>query len=165
MLKNYILFFVFGILFVACDNNKIDSNLKKSNQYRIEKDFSNAIIELKKAEKLYHKSKDIDKINFLLGEIYLNDIKDYNYAIEEFKKITEKSKLFAKAIFMIGYIYSNNLNEYTEAIKYYTLFTNNYSKHELFPSVQYELNQLLMHQDVIDSLNTIAKSRKVNNGK
>ena len=158
MLINYLIFFF--IFFIGCQNNKIDLYINKSNEFRIQKDYAKAIIELKNAEKLFKDNKKMDEVNFLLGEIYLNDIKDYNYAIDEFKKIREKSDLYAKAVFMVGYIYSNNLNEYSKAIQYYEIFINNFPSHELYPSVNYELDQLSIHKNIIDSLNTIANSRK-----
>ena len=151
--------YVFIIFFISCENNTIDLHIKEANEFRIKKEFGKAVVELKKAEKLFNNNKRINEIIFLLGEIYLNDIKDYNYAIEQFKKINKNSSLYSKAIFMIGYIYSNNLNEYSQAIKYYELFTKNFPKHELFPSVKYELDQLDPYRGVIDSLNAIAKIR------
>jgi len=150
---------IVSLFFYGC-NNDIKEHIETSNQYRVNKEYGKAIIELKNIEKNNPNSKKIDQVNFLLGEIYLNDIKDYNYAIQEFKKIAEKSNLYAKSIFMIGYIYSNNLNEYSKAIKYYKLFIDNFSDHELYPSVEYELEQLSKYEGIIDSLNVIAKSRK-----
>ena len=147
MLIKYLLFILF--LLIGCQNNPIDSFINKSNQYRIDKEYSKAVIELKKAEKLHKENKKIDEVYFLLGEIFLNDIKDYSYAINEFKKIKKTSEL-----------YSNNLNEYTKAIKFYESFINDFTDHELYPSVQYELDQLSIYKNTIDSLNTIANSRK-----
>ena len=152
--------FLILLLFTGCQNNPTEAFIIKANEYRIDQEYGKAIIELKKAEKLYKDNKKIDKVHFLLGEIYLNDIKDYNYAIDEFKKIKIESALYAKAIFMIGYIYSNNLNEYSKSIKFYEIFINNFNNHELYPSVQYELDQLSIYKNTIDSLNTIAKTRK-----
>ena len=68
--------------------------------------------------------------------------------------------LYSKSIFMIAYIYSNNLNEYTKAIKFYESFINDFTDHELYPTVQYELDQLSIYKNTIDSLNSIANSRK-----
>ena len=158
MFFNYLYFFI--LLLFGCQSNNIEMYIKKSNEYRLNKDYISAVIELKKAEKNNTKNKNIDKINFLLGEIYLNDIKDYNYAIHEFKKIHEKSIFYPKAIFMIAYIYSNNLNEFSQAIKHYDLFLENFPKHELYASVEYEMNLLSNHIEIIDSLNIIANTRK-----
>ena len=153
-------FIIYILFFVACNKNNINDFISKSNEYRINKDYSNAIIVLKNAIKNnLNDVKDLDKIYFMLGEIYLNDLKDFDFAIKEFKKINEKSSLYAKSIFMIGYIYSNNLNEYSQAINYYNIFIENFSKHELYPSVEYELNQLQNYEQIIDSLNVIANSK------
>ena len=147
------------LLLYSCGENNIDLEIEKSNKYRIEKEFAKAITILKGLEKKYAKSNDLEKVNFLLGEIYLNDIKDYNYAIEEFKKVSTDPNLYAKSTFMIGYIYSNNLNEYSMAIEYYKKFIDNFQGHDLYPSVEYELEQLSQFEKVIDSLNVIAKTK------
>jgi len=147
------------LLLYSCGENNIDLEIEKSNEYRIEKEFAKAITILKSIEKKYAKSNDLEKVNFLLGEIYLNDIKDYNYAIEEFKKISIDPNLYAKSTFMIGYIYSNNLNEYSMAIEYYKKFIDNFQGHDLYPSVEYELEQLSQFEKVIDSLNVIANTK------
>ena len=60
---------------------------------------------------------------------------------------------------MIGYIYSNNLNEYSMAIEYYKKFIDNFQGHDLYPSVEYELEQLSQFEKVIDSLNVIANTK------
>ena len=150
------------LFFITCSNDNSDLHFKKANEFRQNKNYSKAIIELENAAKINLNSVKLDEIFFLLGEIYLNDIKDYNYAIDQFKKIKESSDLHAKSTFMLGYIFSNNLNQFSDAINYYTLFINSYPKHELYPSVEYELEQLNTYRSVIDSLNIIAKSRKAN---
>jgi len=154
-----LLLLLVALLFFGC-NNDIKNNIEKSNQYRIDKEYGKAIVQLKEIEKNSSNSKELDKVYYLLGEIYLNDIKDYNYAIDEFKKISKNSNLYAKSIFMIGYIYSNNLNQYSKAIKYYRLFIDNFPNHELYLSVEYELEQLSKYEEVIDSLNVISNSKK-----
>ena len=103
---------------------------------------------------------------FLIADIYLNDLKDYDISINEFEKVVnnfEKTDMAKKAIFMIAYIYSNNLDAYSLAIKSYQDFKNKYPNDELIPSVDYELSLLSQYQPVIDSLNKIAVKRKGNN--
>ena len=155
---HYLIFF--SILLIGCNNSNINNYIEKSNQYRMNKEYGKAIIELKNAQRDNIDDNDLDQVNFLLGEIYLNDIKDYNYAIDEFKQIDKRSDLYSKSIFMIGYIYSNNLNQYSKAINYYEIFIKNFPNHELYPSVEYELDQLSKYQGIIDSLNAIANSKR-----
>jgi len=134
--------FLFIVFFISCENNAIDLHIKEANEFRIKKEFGKAVVELKKAEKLFNNNKRINEIIFLLGEIYLNDIKDYNYAIEQFKKINKNSSLYSKAIFMIGYIYANILNDEKSARIEYQDFLNRFPDHELSPSVKFEIEYL-----------------------
>ena len=86
----------------------------------------------------------------------MNDIKDYDFALQNFNEIVNnktKHPLEKKALFMIGYINSNYLDSYTDAINAYSLFIDKYPKDELIPSVEYELDLLRNYSTIIDSLN------------
>ena len=48
----------------------------------------------------------------LLCMLYLNDVKDFEFAIEEFKKVRSKypeRQVAKKSLFMLAYIYNNYL--------------------------------------------------------
>ena len=151
---------IFLFLFISCDNKDYEVSYEKVKKFRINKDHSNAIVELKKILNSNIKFYQKDETYFTLAEIYLNDIKDYYKSIEYYSYVSDKSDFYPKSIFMIGYIYSNNLNEYTQAFKYYNAFKNQFSNHELYSSVLYELELLDKHESIIDSLNAIAYKRK-----
>ena len=55
---------------------------------------------------------------------------------------------------------SSNLNS-TLPETYIRKYLMRFSKHELFPSVEYELNHLSNYRDTIDSLNVIANSNAI----
>ena len=162
-MKN-IFYIIFILLFITCNEN-YNNTYEKIKILRINKDHSNAIIELKKLLDTNLNDSQKNETYFTIAEIYLNDIKSYNKSIDYFSMISEKSDFYPKSIFMIGYIYSNNLNEYTKAVKYYNIFKYQFNKHELYTSVLYELELLDKNKSIIDSLNNIAYERKKSNEK
>ena len=96
------------------------------------------------------------KSQFQIAEIYLNDKKNYDIAIEEFEKVIRLSPSSTEAknaLFMISYIHNNYLNAYSNAIINYNIFLNKYPDDDLIPSVKYELKGLEEYQLQIDSLN------------
>ena len=102
------------------------------------------------------------KAQFQKAEIYLNDIKDFDFAIEEFEKVIHifpNDDVAKNSLFMIAYIYNNYLSAFTNAIDKYNLFKNMYPEDELIPSVEYELEGLLKIEGTIDSLNLIVSQK------
>ena len=66
---------------------------------------------------------------FQIADIFLNDTKDFEYAVKEFKIVVEKypnHEVAKKSLFMIAYIYNNYINAYSDAMKYYKLFKMKY---------------------------------------
>ena len=97
------------------------------------------------------------------AEIYLNDIKDYDFAIQEYERVVRQypnHEVAKNSLFMIAYIYNNYLNSYTDAIDNYNLFINKYPDDELIPSVQFELEGLFEIEVIIDSLNSIVSQKR-----
>jgi len=85
------------------------------------------------------------KAQYLIGDIYMNDLRDFQQAIAAYRKVTKDfkgSQQEAHAQFMIGYIYANVLNDLDSARQEYMAFMENYPKHELTPSVKFELDFL-----------------------
>ena len=106
------------------------------------------------------------KAQYQKAEIYLNDIKEYDFAIKEYKRVIEKypnHDMAKNSLFMIAYIYNNYLNSFTDAIVNYKSFMKKYPYNELIPSVEYELEGLSKIEDTIDSLNLIFLKKAKNN--
>ena len=102
----------------------------------------------------YPKHELAAKAQFQKAEIYLNDVKDYDFAIKEFQQIIilfPNESIVPKAAFMVGYIYANYLDAYSHALRCYRKFLIDYPNHELIPSVEYEINGLIKFETVIDS--------------
>tara|TARA_Y100000741_G_scaffold145046_1_gene109457 strand:- start:89 stop:823 length:735 start_codon:yes stop_codon:yes gene_type:complete len=85
------------------------------------------------------------KAQYMLGDIYMNDFRDFTTAIQEYRKVLEKyakSQQEPHALFMIGYIYANIMNDEKSAEIEYKKFLKRFPKHELAPSVEFEIKFL-----------------------
>lgn len=151
------------IVFFVVGCNSIESPEKiweQIQEFRTQKDLQNAITKCKLILSEYPEDDYASIALFQIGDIYLNDVQDYDFAIQYFSEVVEKypsSKESEKAAFMIGYIYANNLDSYSDAEEYYNKFLNKYPESELIHSVQYELQVLEPILKTIDSLNSIVK--------
>ena len=85
------------------------------------------------------------KAQYLIGDIYMNDLRDFGSAINEYRKVIDNyagSSQESEALFMIGYIYANILKDSAKAKNEYQTFLTRFPKHDLSPSVQFELDFL-----------------------
>ena len=85
------------------------------------------------------------KGQYIIGDIYMNDLRDFEKALEEYRIVLNDykgSKEEALAQFMIGYIYANVLKDLDKARSEYQVFLDQFPKHELFPSVKFEIDHL-----------------------
>ena len=85
------------------------------------------------------------KGQYIIGDIYMNDLRDFNKALKEYRIVLidyKGSKEEALAQFMIGYIYANVLKDFDKARSEYQVFLDRFPKHELFPSVKFEIDYL-----------------------
>ena len=83
------------------------------------------------------------KAQYLIGDIYMNDQRNFDLAIDSYRKIINDfpgSKQEPHAQFMIGYIYANVLDNSENARVEYNSFLQKYPDHELTPSVKFELD-------------------------
>ena len=75
----------------------------------------------------------------------MNDLRDFEKALDEYRVVLNQykdSKEEALAQFMIGYIYANILKDLDKARSEYQVFLNRFPRHELFPSVKFEIDHL-----------------------
>ena len=66
----------------------------------------------------YQKNKLTPKGQYMLGDLYMNDFRDFEIAIQEYRKVINNHKGSLQephAQFMIGYIYANVLNDIDNA--------------------------------------------------
>ena len=85
------------------------------------------------------------KAQYIIGDIYMNDLRDFEKALSEYRVVLNKyigSKEEALAQFMIGYIYANVIKDFDLARKEYQVFLDKFPRHELHPSVKFEIDYL-----------------------
>ena len=163
-MKNFILLLI-GLYFVSCGEN-LNKNAAKlwddGQKYRTEDKLKESIVSYRTIINKYPSDHFAVQAQFQIADIYLNDVKDFDFAVEEFKKVVDQypnNNLAKKSLFMIAYIYNNYLNAYSDAITAYNLFRKQYPNDELIPSVEYELDGLKDIQSTIDSLNSIVNKK------
>ncbi|NOZ08389.1 MAG: tetratricopeptide repeat protein [FCB group bacterium] len=159
MMKKYMLFAIVIFAFMGCSKNDaaVDEHFNKALEFRQNEKIGESITELGAVIKDSPENPRAAEAQFEIGKIYLNDVKDYEIAIEEFQKVIDQypeSEFAPKALFMIGYIEANNLQAYSDALEDYQNFIKQYPDHELVPSVQYELDSMSEVSDKIVELNS-----------
>ena len=161
-MKNIIILLI-GLYFVSCggSSNKNAAELWNDGQkYRAEDKLKESITSFKSILEKYPSDNFAAEAQFQIADIYLNDVKEFEFAIEEFQKVVAQypnHEVSKKSLFMIAYIYNNYLEAYSDAIINYNLFKEKYPSDELIPSVEYELEGLKNIKTTIDSLNSIVK--------
>lgn len=93
---------------------------------------------------------------FRAGEVYSNELQDYNKAIEVFDRNYRNypdHETAANALFFIGYLYNNSVRDLVKAEQYYKEFLEAYPKHNMAPHAEFELKSLGMSvEEVFDQL-------------
>ena len=162
--KNILILLV-GLYVLSCtggSNKSADQYWKDGQKYRTEAKLMESITSFKSIIKIYPLHELAAQAQFQIADIYLNDKKDFEFAIEEFQKVVSiypDNEVAKKSLFMIAYVYNNYLDAYSDAINYYNLFKEKYPNDELIPSVEYELEGLKVFQSTIDSLNSIVNKK------
>ena len=163
-MKNIILFSIV-LYFVSCggNSNKNAAELWNDGQkYRTEDKLKESIVSYRTIINKYPSDNFAAQAQFQIADIYLNDVKDFEFAVEEFQKVVAQypdHEVSKKSLFMIAYIYNNYLNAYSDAIITYNLFREKYPDDELIPSVKFELDGLKDIQSTIDSLKSIVNKK------
>ena len=150
-----LVFILIVVIFSACkssDNSKLWSN---ANKFYNEKDFNSCTFELTKIVDSNKSETYKTDALFLLSEIYLNEFQEYMISIEYLDILINdfpENELSKRALFTKAYIYANYLDMYTDATILYNHFIDKYPNDDLISSVEYELNELDKHKDVIERL-------------
>ena len=147
IVKN-VLMILFVLLFISCNvnsNQSIEQLLKDGQQYRIENKLKEAISIFKIIIENYPGDDLSAEAQFQIADIFLNDTKDFEYAVKEFKIVVEKypnHEVAKKSLFLIAYIYNNYINAYSDAMTYYKLFKIKYPNvNVIMPEIeQFKIN-------------------------
>jgi len=119
--------------------------LNKAESLRKRKMVKEAVEHLMYMTKNYTKHELAPKGQYMLGDLYMNEFRDFPIAIQEYRKVIENfsgSSQEAHALFMIGYIYANVVNDPKSAEIEYNEFLKRFPNHELAPSVKFEIEFL-----------------------
>jgi|SaaInl8_120m_RNA_FD_contig_121_140727_length_2717_multi_5_in_0_out_0_2 tetratricopeptide (TPR) repeat protein len=162
-MKNiHIIIAVSGLLLVGMNCGKPLTAEALFTQAETKRNVSNnsgAIEDLSKLLELYPDHDLASKTQYFIGDIYMNNIKDFEAAITAYKKVVESysgSGLEANAQFMVGFIYANYIQNLDSAKKEYDQFLNQFPDHDLYDDVQFELQYLGKDINQIDALKNIA---------
>ena len=132
--------------------------LNQSESLRKRKMIKESLGHLMYLTEKYSDHKITPKGQYLIGDIYMNDLRDFTTAIQEYRKVSEKHKGSDQephAQFMIGYIFGNIINDFESAKIEYETFLNMFPEHELVPSVQFEIEYLGKNINEIPALKHI----------
>lgn len=141
---------VYSLLFIGCEN------IKSADEYytaaEIERNAKNINLSLENLDNLIKNYPDhalAPKAQYLKGDIYMNDFRDFEAAIAAYNSVVDKynsSSEAPKAQFMIGYIFANpqfgEIQDLEKAKVSFELFLEKFPDHELAPSVKFEMENL-----------------------
>ena len=132
--------------------------LNQSESLRKRKMIKESLGHLMYLTEKYSNHRITPKGQYLIGDIYMNDLRDFTTAIQEYRKVSEKHKGSDQephAQFMIGYIFANIINDFESAKIEYDTFLKMFPEHELVPSVQFEIEYLGKNINEIPALKHI----------
>jgi|TARA_B100001964_G_scaffold106888_1_gene119432 antitoxin component YwqK of YwqJK toxin-antitoxin module len=135
-----------------------DEYFSASEIERIAKNIKVSLDNLYNLTKHYPEHALVPQAQYLIGDIYMNDLIDFENAIVSFNKVVNNfpgSSQEPLAQFMVGYIYANFVGDTEQAISTYQTFIEKYPGHELTPSVKFELENLGKSIDEIPALKHI----------
>ncbi|MFH1852368.1 MAG: tetratricopeptide repeat protein [Candidatus Neomarinimicrobiota bacterium] len=130
----------------------------RAEKHRQAKETEFAINDLKLLVQHFSGDNLVTKSQYIIGDIYMNDLRDFEQAIKEYRKVIDdfdNAPEEPHARFMIGYIYSNILSQFEKAKIEYEAFLGKFPDHELAPSVRFELQYLGKDINEIEVLKNI----------
>ena len=96
------------LLFVSCNSNfDLEQKWNEALNFRKELKLKDSITSLKKIIDFGKDESLSVKAQYQIADIYLNDVNNYTFAIQEFEKLIveyPESEFAKKSIFMLGYI-------------------------------------------------------------
>lgn len=135
-----------SIIVIGCEGTKTADEYYSAAE--VERNAKNIKASLENLESLIKKFPEhalAPQAQYLIGDIYMNDLRDFENAIVSYKKVVDNftgSTHEAQAQFMVGYVQANILNDFKQATATYNLFLDKFPDHELAPSVKFEMDNL-----------------------
>ena len=159
----YKFLFFFLIIIFSCSKSNEATLLTWQNSMKFyeTKDYNNCLVALHSIIEDYPDSEYTPKAIYMISEIYLNEYNEYDIAQGFLKEILlnyPDTEIAKKALFTLAYINANYIESFSESIDYYSKFLEKYPDDSLIPSVEYELENLYIMQNKIDSLINLNKN-------
>ncbi|MFQ6676941.1 MAG: tol-pal system YbgF family protein [Fidelibacterota bacterium] len=141
---------IFCLMLISCEGRKTaEEYFTQSELDRNSKNIKSSLENLENVITHYPDHSLASKAQYLIGDIYMNDLRDFEAAVSAYNSVLERyqtSEDSPKAQFMIGYIYANpqfgKIQNLEKARSTYEQFLENFPNHELAPSVQFEMENL-----------------------
>lgn len=141
---------IIGLMLMGCEGTKTaEEYYTQSELDRNSKNIKSSLESLENIIIHYPDHSLASKAQYLIGDIYMNDLRDFEAAVSAYSLVVENYLASAdspKAQFMIGYIYANpqfgKIQDLDKAKLTYEMFLENFPNHELAPSVQFEMENL-----------------------
>jgi len=156
-------FFLLSLFIFSCGQKKtVEQLAAEAKRFERDEQFKEAINTFEEIVKNYPNATNIDSVLFRVGQIYSNNLTDFNSSVKTHERLVKKcpnSRLAAQSLFMIGYHYANNINNLDSAKVYYEKFIQQYPDNELVNSVKWELEHLGQDINEIDFLKTDSPSK------
>ncbi len=141
---------IFCLMLISCERKKTaEEYYTQSELDRNSKNINSSLENLENVIYYYPDHSLAPKAQYLIGDIYMNDLRDFEAAVSAYKLVLEHyqtSEDSPKAQFMIGYIYANpqfgKIQDLDMARSTYEKFLEKYPNHELAPSVRFEMENL-----------------------
>jgi TolA-binding protein len=158
---NLFIIIVLTVLIWSCGEKRTASELWNSARTAQENEnYKESISLYQQLVEKYPEDKMAPQAQFIVGDTYMNFLKDFNKAIQSYRDVVKKypeSEFAPKAQFMVGYIYANNLKDLISARAEYRQFKEKYPNHELITAVEFELENLGKDLSEIEALKNITK--------
>ena len=156
-IASFILLISMGsLLIIGCGPKETKEQLSaRATDFESNENFKEAIVVYEQLIKDYPNTDAADSILFRIGQMYSNNLLEFDNAINAHKRLVKKypeSRFSAQSLFMIGYHYANSISDTVEAKNYYGKFLEQYPEHELANSVRWELDHLGQDINEIDFL-------------
>ena len=126
-------------------NNYAMKLYSRAETLRNEKEYNASVDALNYVVNNYGDLDIAPKSQYLIGDVFMNDLKDHNEAITRYKNVVTNfpgAREEPNAQFMVVYIYANVINDSANALKEYNVFLEKYPDHELVDDVQFEIQWL-----------------------
>jgi len=153
--KIWILLMGLSLMMVSCDSRSASELYSDAEEMINQDKFEEALKDLQRVEKKFPENELAPKSVYRMAELYMNEMKDLNSAIETYQKVADnysESTYGAKSRFMAGFLLANNTSRFDEAKAQYELFLTTYPNDELTSAVQFEMENLGKDIDEIPQL-------------